>query len=99
MPSHRRARMLAAALAGVAVLPITSAHAGNPVAVLRDGGLVQVVDTDVPGTVVRSFTLTGATSGEVLVGLDREPAAGTVYALGIDPSIDRGTLYTANLDT
>lgn len=37
--------------------------------------------------------ITGITAGERLVGFDVRPATGQWIALGIDPALDRGTLY------
>jgi Domain of unknown function (DUF4394)/Calx-beta domain len=38
-------------------------------------------------------SISGVVAGETLVGIDLRPANGVLYALGIDGSNDRGTLY------
>lgn len=40
-----------------------------------------------------SVAITGVTLGESLVGIDFRPATGQLYALGINPTADNGTLY------
>lgn len=40
-----------------------------------------------------SVGITGITLGESLVGIDFRPATGQLYALGINPTADNGTLY------
>lgn len=40
-----------------------------------------------------SVAITGVTPGESLVGIDFRPATGQLYALGINPTADNGTLY------
>jgi hypothetical protein len=40
-----------------------------------------------------SANVTGVTMGERLVAIDQRPTTGQLYALGIDASNDRGTLY------
>lgn len=40
-----------------------------------------------------SVAITGITLGESLVGIDFRPATGQLYALGINPTADNGTLY------
>lgn len=45
---------------------------------------------------VTTTAITGITAGESLVGLDGRPQNGRLYALGIDASLDRGTLYVVH---
>lgn len=40
-----------------------------------------------------SVAITGITLGESLVGIDFRPTTGQLYALGINPILDNGTLY------
>lgn len=37
--------------------------------------------------------ITGVTAGESLVGIDFRPATGQLYALGVNPTADNGTIY------
>jgi hypothetical protein len=46
-----------------------------------------------------SVDITGITLGESLVGIDFRPATGQLYALGINPTADNGTLYRIDPQT
>jgi hypothetical protein len=46
-----------------------------------------------------SVAITGITLGESLVGIDFRPATGQLYALGINPAMDNGTLYRIDPQT
>lgn len=46
-----------------------------------------------------SVTITGITLGESLVGIDFRPATGQLFALGINPAMDNGTLYRIDPQT
>jgi len=46
-----------------------------------------------------SVAITGVTPGESLVGIDFRPATGQLYALGINPTADNGTLYRIDPQT
>lgn len=40
-----------------------------------------------------TVTISGVTLGESLVGIDFRPATGQLYALGVNPTADNGTIY------
>lgn len=46
-----------------------------------------------PGTTTITATIAGVTAGENLVGIDFRPATGQLYALGVNPAMDNGTIY------
>ena len=56
-------------------------------------------DTIAPTAITSTTAITGVTGGETLVGLDARPANGQLYALGVNPTTDTGTLYTVNVST
>lgn len=53
---------------------------------------------DAPGTVV-TVAVSGLSSGESLVGMDFRPATGQLFALGINPVTDTGTVYRLDPET
>lgn len=68
-------------LAGALAVPAGAQAAESLVGVTADNRLV-IVRSDVPSQVQYSVPLAGLVDGERIVGLDRRPATGTLYALG-----------------
>ncbi|MGV3572994.1 MAG: DUF4394 domain-containing protein [Ramlibacter sp.] len=67
--------------------PPPGAAVGDTVALTASGKLVSF-DRAAPGTQVSSLTITGLERGDTLVGIDRRPADGKLYAVG-----SMGTVY------
>ncbi|MES3039621.1 MAG: DUF4394 domain-containing protein [Pseudomonadota bacterium] len=62
------------------------------VALSADGTQLVRFAAATPGTTTTA-TITGITTGESLVGIDFRPATGQLYALGVNPTANNGTIY------
>lgn len=69
-------------------LPAPPASIGEVVATTTSGRVVSFSIAD-PGTLITSTTISGLASGETLLGIDRRPADGMIYAAS-----SAGRLYT-----
>lgn len=57
------------------------------------------LDLAAPNTALTSVPIVGVTASETLVGIDFRPLNGLLYALGVDPALDTGTLYVISTRT
>lgn len=53
-------------------------------------------DSATPGTISTIGGVSGLTAGESLVGIDRRPATGLLYGVGINLATGSGSIYTLN---
>lgn len=65
----------------------------TPVIVLASDGTRLIRFEATRPTQITTVPISGVTLGESLVGVDFRPATGQLFALGIDPIADKGTLY------
>src|SRR3954469_20317350 len=65
----------------------------SPIMALSTGNQLLLIDSAAPGTVLRTVSVTGLQSGEVLHGIDYRPASGELYGLG------SSNLYVLNTNT
>ena len=87
----------ATTLAGLAV---QSTAAGLPAVALNATGTALIrFNTTTPAVTTTSAAITGVTAGETLVGIDFRPATGQLVGLGVDPAMDKGTLYVIDPQT
>lgn len=73
---------------------VPSASLAEPLIALTTTNTLLTLDTDEPGTVTKTTTITGLQTGENILGIDFRPANGTLYGLG-----STSILYTINLTT
>ncbi|GEP42241.1 hypothetical protein BGE01nite_15320 [Brevifollis gellanilyticus] len=66
---------------------------------LNDTGTSLVRFSPLNPSTTTSVALSGITSGEVIVGVDMRPATGQFYALGIDTTLNTGSLYLLDPQT
>src|SRR5262245_11545992 len=90
-----RSGALASMFALFAPIP---AHAELILGLTNANGLISF-DSATPGTVTSIGTVTGLTAGDLLVGIDRRPMNGLLYAVGVNPVFGTGRIYTLNQAT
>ena len=91
-PSHVVVAALLTLLLGPLVLGCSRAEAEVLIGLTSTGNLV-TFDSGTPGTINSSLSITGL-GGDTLLGIDRRPANGLLYALG-----DSSRVYTINTTT
>ncbi len=101
MSSAWRSMLAVAAAAAAAVVALAAAaapaHAGDTLVVFSAGNMVATVDSDAPGTLKTPFTpVAPLTANDAVVGADRRPADGKVYAVTKNSATGAGRLYTVN---
>ena len=68
-------------LAFLLVLSATQTRA-EPLVVVTTTNVLRTFDSATPGTITTSVAVTGLQAGETILGIDRRPANGLIYALG-----------------
>ena len=81
------------------VRPATLAPITGNLAYALAGGNLLSFDTDLPGTIRTSVSVTGVATGQTLVGMDVRPLNNALYALGYNATTQTGQLYTINATT
>jgi hypothetical protein len=77
----------------VSGLAVQNDVGGSPsIGLSADGTMLVRFNTATPGTSV-SVTISGVTMGETLVAIDYRPATGQLFGLGINATMNTGTLY------
>jgi hypothetical protein len=72
----------------------------NPVAAFGLSGTNLIAfDTAAPTVITATTAITGVTAGETLAGIDFRAMNNQLYALGVNPTADTGTLYTIDTGT
>jgi hypothetical protein len=80
-------------LGGLNVIDVAVAQSvPNALALSTQGSRMHRFALSAPNAAVQAM-VTGVAAGERLLGMDLRPRTGQVLALGIDASLDRGTLY------
>jgi hypothetical protein len=92
--TRKFSRVLSATFALVALAALRPSAMAEPMAAITNDAKLIAFDSDLPGTVLVSNSLTGLATGESLVGIDFRPANGQLYAVS-----STGKLYTLNLNT
>ncbi len=78
----------------------TRSQAQSIYALTTTGNQINVFDAATPGTIKKSFTLTGITPGSQVVGMDFRPATGQLYILGyLNIIVKTAQLYTVDTAT
>jgi Domain of unknown function (DUF4394) len=83
-----RLAVVAACLAGSLAVP-AGALAADQIAGVTDDNQLELFRSDAPGNVEYTVPVSGLPAGEKIVGLDRRPATGALYALGSSSRIYR----------
>ncbi|MES2720215.1 MAG: DUF4394 domain-containing protein [Pseudomonadota bacterium] len=83
---------------GAQGLAVQSPASMAVVALSADGTQLVRFAAATPGTTTTA-TITNVTAGETLVGIDFRPATGQLYALGVNPLMDNGTIYRLDPQT
>jgi hypothetical protein len=84
----RSRRLVAAAVTATALAVPATASAAEELAAVTNSNKVLTFASDSPGNIDTAYPIAGLPSGEKIVGIDRRPATGQLYALG-----KTGTIY------
>ncbi|MGC4016011.1 MAG: DUF4394 domain-containing protein [Luteolibacter sp.] len=103
LPTGAPSGLLRGSLLRLALLTASSLFAAQAGAdtlhLLTDDGKLSSISTTAPGSPSTPVTITGVTVGETLVGIDVRPQNQLLYALGVNATTDKATLYVVEPST
>jgi|TARA_R110001599_G_scaffold344398_1_gene567886 hypothetical protein len=74
-------------------IAVQNPESNAAIALSSDGTQLVRFAISKPATTTTTVVITGVTMGESLVGIDFRPATGQLFALGVNPTADNGTVY------